>query len=120
MAFLIAIVPLSDSINLESKDSFLFEQLRLDHLFHGLLFNPLYALLFLSLRNTYMKQAAFFALFYCVSFSLAVELIQIPLVYRSFTLYDLLADFRGFIAGAILFVLGNHILRKSRFRLIYI
>jgi VanZ family protein len=49
-----------------------------------------------------------------------VELIQIPLVYRSFTLYDLLADFRGFIAGAILFVLGNHILRKSRFRLIYI
>jgi glycopeptide antibiotics resistance protein len=120
LTFSVFVIPLSDSINPKLEDSFLFEQIQLDHLFHGLLFMPLYSLLFLNLRNTNIKQPAFFALFYGFSFSLAVELIQIPLVYRSFTLYDLMANFIGFIAGAILFILGNHILRKSRFRLIYI
>jgi glycopeptide antibiotics resistance protein len=116
--FSVFVIPLSDSINPKLQDSFLFEQIQLDHLFHGLLFMPLYSLLFLNLCNTNIKQPAFFAFFYGFSFSLVVELIQIPLVYRSFTLYDLIANFIGFIAGAIMFILGTLILRISRFVLI--
>jgi len=117
--FLLAIVPLSDSINLKSKDSFLFEELQLDHIFHGIIFMLLYSLLFLNLQKTNAKAPAWVALIFGAIFSLVVELIQIPIVYRSFTLYDLMANFIGFIIGAMLFILVTSLLRNSRIRKIY-
>jgi VanZ family protein len=117
--FLLAIVPLSDSINRELKDSFFFQQLRLDHLFHGIIFMSLHSVLFVNLRKSNAKAPAWVALIFGAIFSLVVELIQIPIVYRSFTLYDLMANFIGFIIGTMLFILETSLLRNSGIRMNY-
>jgi glycopeptide antibiotics resistance protein len=64
------------------------------------------------LRKTNTKARVWIALIFGAIFSLAVEFIQIPIVYRSFTLYDLMANFIGFIIGAMLFILVTSLLRN--------
>jgi VanZ family protein len=115
MVVLLAIIPLSDSLNLATQNSYLLERLRFDHLFHSLLFLPLFGLVFLNLRGNSVFKKVLWSLLISLLFAVFAEVLQIFVPYRAFTFPDLQANAVGVLFGAILFFILNHfvLLKKS-------
>jgi VanZ family protein len=78
--------------------------IRLDHLVHGIIFIPWVVVIWLVTRFNFrtlpLKAAAYLAL--CLLFAAAMEFVQFFLPYRTFTIYDLLANGVGVVLGFIL------------------
>jgi VanZ family protein len=103
MVVLLAIFPLSDSLNLASQNTYLLERLRFDHLFHGLLFLPVFGLIHKTVKKKTTMPRFFLSLFISLMFAVLAELIQIAIPYRAFTFADLQANIVGVLFGTFLF-----------------
>jgi VanZ family protein len=78
--------------------------IRLDHLVHAIIFIPWVVVIWLvtrfNFRTAPLKATACLAL--CLLFAAAMEFVQYFLPYRTFTIYDLLANGTGVLLGFIL------------------
>jgi len=78
--------------------------IRLDHLVHAIIFIPWVVLIWLVTRVNFrtVPLKATIYLILCLLFAAAMEFVQYFLHYRTFTIYDLLANGVGVILGFIL------------------
>jgi VanZ family protein len=101
---LVSVLPVnskSPSFPLNSNHLF---HIRLDHLVHAIIFIPWVVVIWLVIRFNFrtvpLKATACLAL--CLLFAAAMEFVQYFLPYRTFSIYDLLANGAGVILGFIL------------------
>lgn len=97
------VVPLGDDLDLTVNNSYIIEDLRLDHLLHGLIFVPVYFFIWSLIHSEHRWQRFIIALLLCTLFAVLAESLQILLSYRAFTVPDLLSNLFGVGVGLIFF-----------------
>jgi len=100
-------IPLGNDLNLSVQNSYVLERLRLDHLLHGLMFIPIFGLIFRALSIESGIKRFFLAFFLSLGVATVAEVLQIFLSYRAFTFQDLQANLTGVFLGITYVFLTN-------------
>jgi VanZ family protein len=100
-----AMIPGADFMWLQKANKY-FDLLLSDYSFHFFGFGVLAWLLCYGYHRAQWSRMPYFrAGFFAVAYGLLIELVQIPLPYRFFSMKDLAADAAGIVAGLFVFYL---------------